>query len=106
MRFFAFIFGFYIMAVSLAPCTDMSEECDLPIAEASHAHEHDDSHHETCSPLCACSCCHSPAHLKLHTFKIKIPKPVVTTEKQYPSYDIAYISAFYGNIWQPPKISA
>ena len=59
MKFIAFIFSIYILALNFAPCVDNSEIDDNVKTEISQTngdeHQHQDS--DLCSPFCMCHCC-------------------------------------------------
>jgi len=108
MRTFYFIFGIYILAISLLPCND------IPHMEASENHQfsieqnhvHDSEHTDLCSPFCICSCCNTsvithPAYFSIENYLFS----QIFDKKSIPG-DFLYISNDYRNIWQPPKVNA
>jgi hypothetical protein len=65
-------------------------------------HQHETEH---CIPLCACACCGHIFATPLQFNKIVFVK-IYEVPQQYFSYkSISVPSDFYGNIWQPPKLS-
>jgi hypothetical protein len=65
-------------------------------------HPHDE---EACSPFCSCACCGQtiPGHVSIARYsnnKVYLPGK---THPLTPDHFIE--SDFFGNIWQPPKIS-
>ncbi len=110
MKWFTFLYALYILALSLAPCTDAYEHrrcTDHPVAaqSADHGHDHDhgDDTSDTCTPFCMCSCCHT----SMTAFTIPASDiPVIRyqePEDEVSTYQFSFSSAYYGNIWQPPK---
>jgi hypothetical protein len=89
------------------PCADTAEKC-LKSNEATTSqtgnHKESQEHNETCSPFCICACCGHQAAFNIFPASIKYIKPF-KAEKQTPVYNQNIVSAYYGNIWQPPKLS-
>ncbi len=105
MKSFWLIFSFYIIILSVLPCTD-KEECNEPNQTTISTNtEHQNHDHETehCSPFCTCSCCAAsvffPAFSKVYATK------VVFQTKQYPLYHIAFKTEVSSNIWQPARLA-
>lgn len=107
MKWFTFIYALYVLALSVAPCADAYEHrrCSgHPVAEQeAHHHDHDEDTTDSCTPFCMCSCCHTsmtaftlPGSV-LPAIAYQEPRDEVST------YRFTFSSAYYGNIWQPPK---
>ena len=107
MKFFAYIFSIYILALSVMPCSDASNDCrsKTEVAERADAHSHKNDTNDICSPFCTCTCCSVSANPKFTPFSIKIAKLVVVSKLTFPNREFSFVSNFYGNIWRPPKIS-
>ncbi|WP_409012784.1 DUF6660 family protein [Emticicia sp. TH156] len=110
MRLFAFIFCFYLLAISLMPCGDEYNVCnnERPGNELAQNqnHNHKTDHNDICGPLCACCCCSTPVNIKVAVIKIKVPRLLPASKEEFPNRSIVYVSDFFGNIWQPPKSNA
>ena len=108
MRVFAYIFSIYILALSVMPCSDVYNDCksDTALAQSSQSHNHKSDHNDVCSPFCTCTCCSVSANPQFTPFVVKVAKPLVTTKLTFPNRDFFFVSNFYGNIWQPPKVNA
>ncbi len=106
MKFFTYIFGIYILALSIMPCSDVynvsKSNAEVTISENSHEHKTD--HNDRCSPFCTCACCSIAANPKFAAFKIHIEKSIVTSKITFPRRDFSFVSNYFGSIWQPPKI--
>ena len=97
------------MVISCLPCGDM-EDCKIEenekiaIAETNHTEHQEDS--ETCSPFCICACCGTTmvSSFLFPTLISETSHQVVTEKGDNLAYHNSFISDFYGNIWQPPKI--
>jgi hypothetical protein len=110
MKFFTLVFSFYLLVVSLLPCSDARNECtdasqQFQVEQAS-AHNHQSDHNDVCSPFCTCTYCNVIAGFALQPLKAIDLKPVVKGTPQYPVHHTFFISAYFGNIWQPPRINA
>ncbi len=101
------LFSIYILILSVLPCTDV-EECNYPSqTPISITTQHQDHKHEKehCSPFCTCACCSTSFSISyLNAFQISA-KLVFNTSISYPLFNENIKSNFFGNIWQPPKIS-
>lgn len=103
MKWFLFLFGFYLLALTTIPCSDGREECiadtTATTLQAAAGHDHTSEH---CTPLCLCNCC--------NTVVAKIPlAPAVSFRAPVSAgfrtalYSDRYLSGFKTRIWQPPK---
>ncbi|WP_368407646.1 DUF6660 family protein [Chryseobacterium edaphi] len=106
MKFLVFIFTFYLMAISLVPCSDVDENSGFSETKVERLQDnHQSGHSDVCSPFCTCNCCQMtvasfkieplldfPAHIQIY-FSKKI---------LFQKNDFAY--QVYDHIWQPPKI--
>lgn len=107
MRYLAFIFSIYVLALSAWPCCGTesnlrAEHVDV-CRNASEQSNDSHGHPEACSPFFHTSTYHafviSPA--------ISNALVLITTEqgRNYPEYEDAAVSHFPGDIWQPPQWS-
>ena len=107
MKFFAFIFSFYILALSCMPCTD-KDDCKYEVQTnvskfATTNHSQHDNDTENCSPFCVCACCGQNVTTIFYPVDFAYFTPVAT--KTFPVYTASFVLEVYFNIWQPPKIS-
>ncbi|MCC6688062.1 MAG: hypothetical protein IT268_03305 [Saprospiraceae bacterium] len=107
MKIFAFLFSFYILALSVVPCTDQAgcgfqtEQTDNHSKEEGHHHDSESKDH--CTPFCVCTCCSQAFNHNFYKSAITERKEGVTHE--CPAYTSSFISEIFFQIWQPPKIS-
>ncbi len=91
------------------PCSDAHNECKKSNTSANYSeetkHNHKNDHNDFCSPFCTCSCCNTVVALNFSTFYLKKSKLVVPNSEKIAIKEFSFISNFYGNIWQPPKIN-
>lgn len=106
MKSFWLIFSFYILILSVLPCTD-KEECNEPTQttiSSNTEHQNHDHVTEHCSPFCVCACCGTNISFSpFSTFKI-IERPIFNSSIPYSLFNEYFKSNFYGNIWQPPQL--
>ncbi len=103
MKFICFIFSFYVLALTLAPCID----CDGDDKLVTSAHKHvdcKDDGDDACSPFSLCSC------VGCSGFTFSVPQLVnipvaASTESYSTTYQSQFQTSFRSKIWQPPKIS-
>lgn len=104
MKFFAFIIAFYILALSLAPCSDVRNVCndDVSKTEFSQNHGHNQNQDDNCSPFCVCTCC------SVSTIATDF-KPFTFSEfsitQEVAIHNFTFISNFFRKIWQPHKLT-
>lgn len=107
MRLIITIWTFYLMALSSLSCSDGRNKCDKSIAkiEIVQSHDHNADTDDSCSPFCYCSCCSiSLNSFVFKSFEIKSPK-FNFVGKKIIIRDYSLVSNYYGNIWQPPKLT-
>lgn len=107
------ILSVYMLALALVPCGDnagnsLSMEGLVPEQEqgayAEHDHHTDGCEDDSCSPLCACSCCSIPlSSAKAINRKQNVLFPV---QQAKPTFAPAFNpSAFQSLVWHPPAFS-
>ncbi|WP_394332461.1 DUF6660 family protein [Niabella drilacis] len=107
MKFFALLFVVYLLAVSVMPCSDGYSRCNTSGSgtEMTRSHDHPASHRDICGPFCICSCCGATANFAFQLLKADATKAPDVKARKFLPRDFFFISNYYGNIWQPPKIS-
>lgn len=106
MRWFAFIFSFYIMALVVMPCNDAAtcEQSQGNTEQTQQTHDHSDDEEDHCSPFCTCSCCGvTGIIISVPNFQIVFIEPITPT--YITPYYQNFNSAYYYSFWQPPKLS-
>lgn len=108
MKWILTIWAFYLLALSSLPCSDVSNECnDTNVSfTTAQAHEHSQDTDDQCSPFCYCNCCR--VNVASFQFASLDFKPVRTPfdVKKIVIREFNFVSNYFGNIWQPPKLSA
>ncbi|WP_394330632.1 DUF6660 family protein [Epilithonimonas tenax] len=108
MKILRLILTFYFLALSVMPCTDA---CGMNTNTTSKKNEfvrranNQTKSNDICSPFCTCSHCNTPVHLTFDVFALKVKKPIINPLLKFPVRELSFISNFYGNIWQPPKLT-
>ncbi len=105
MRFLAFLFAMYVLALSAMPCNDLHDGRSLTknTTEVITGLPHDGDHLDLCSPFCICSCCNTSIVFNFNIPSIKIPDILIENNKKSGILSSSFISSFYGKIWQPPQ---
>lgn len=100
--------GFFMFCLAFMPCADSPGMCkkEVHLIGTDDGHAHNSNEEDNCPPFCSCNCCGVSIALYFHPFKAKDPHAVVEISQEILSIYPSYIPAFYGNIWQPPKINA
>ncbi|RQO30144.1 hypothetical protein DBR32_11195 [Taibaiella sp. KBW10] len=112
MKYSTFFFALYLLVLSLVPCSDMYNECNRKVEtkaaiSIAETHDHNNDQEDICSPFCVCSCC--SIGIVSHHFTppvIRITHPFFAPAPKISVRNSFFISNFYGNIWQPPKLLA
>jgi hypothetical protein len=95
------------MVLSVIPCSDVQNECNdtKPNQEMAHNHDHQQDKDDNCSPFCICACCGTSVTV-IEFFPLSLQVPVFfPTAPKVALRNFFFVSNFYGNIWQPPKIN-
>jgi hypothetical protein len=66
---------------------------------------HDEHEKEDCGNFCTCSCCVHIVSVNFQSQVISIDKPLSESAKLSFYHNISLSSNYFGNIWQPPKMS-
>lgn len=104
MKFFVFIFSFYILALSCLPCGDR-QECNVKAEQkitASTPHQEHQHQTEACTPFCSCACC---AAASFHQPVMYAKTNGLVFQKLTFYYNDDFLSYDFHSIWQPPRIS-
>jgi hypothetical protein len=105
MKYLAFLFTIYVLALSAWPCC--GNEADLPSGHQdscvttsdNHSNAHESPH--ACSPFFHASTYHAFVAASTAT---KAPSLVVADRKStFPDYQDCALTLFPGDIWQPPQ---
>ena len=94
------------MVLSVIPCADAHaghSGHNIPGVELTQEQEHTPDH---CSPLCICNCCGTVIAMQYSMVLLEIAQFYPETIVRESVYHDSFISAFPGNIWQPPRFSA
>ncbi|WP_113663115.1 DUF6660 family protein [Pedobacter nanyangensis] len=108
MKWLLFIWAFYLLGLASLPCSDVGNQCkdDGPKMETVKAHNHEKDKDDKCAPFCYCSCCSvSLASFDFKLIEIAQPKAIFA-EKNLALHHHQLVSNYYGNIWNPPKLTA
>lgn len=100
--------AFYILVLSVLPCSDAHNSCNENKIELTKGveHNHGQDHDDVCSPFCICACCGTTITFQV----ISSPIPIVAkidfkVPQKIAIRDFSIISCYTGKIWQPPKFN-
>ncbi len=103
MKFLAFIFSIYILALNFAPCEDNSafeSNVNIEISQITDA-DHGHNALDLCSPFCQCHCCHIHAtHFKMAEFTMASENIPTNIFLHFDSFGID----INNSILQPPRV--
>ncbi|BAV07562.1 hypothetical protein [Filimonas lacunae] len=106
MKWLAFLFALYLLALSGIPCSADDGCCmgEKDISANAHCEKENDTGHNypaPCSPFFACGACHAvtlPA-----TAIMEVPYPVMASVLHLAYYTPQQLPQFTAVIWQPPR---
>jgi len=100
------IFSLYLLMLPGIACAGEDTCNDEPVnatgQTASHS-DHEDE--EDCGNFCTCSCCVHIVSVNFQSAVISNDKTLLKNEQLSFYYSISLPSNYFGNIWQPPKMS-
>lgn len=105
MKYLALLFSFYLIALTLMPCGDVSDNAvDAKTSYTIHKDTRamENCNQEVCTPFCSCSCCSVGKNFPVQTVSISVD-PVVLVS--YCFYAASAPSEQAVDVWQPPKLS-
>jgi hypothetical protein len=110
MKIFCFVFSFYILLLSLAPCGEMTAIGELQNKEISQQTQiqtdtQTDENGDDCSPFCICSCCHFSTAYQFKTFSVTNKVTVSAMFRAENLYQNPYAKEYKTSVWQPPKFN-
>jgi len=98
----------YILVLSCLPCSD-SRECNInsptTITKASGNHQDHQHEDEACSMFCSCACCGQIFVPHFQPMLIELSDTPHARKELFAYHNDRLPADFYGNIWQPPKLS-
>ncbi|AXT55093.1 hypothetical protein D1815_04725 [Aquimarina sp. AD1] len=103
MRFLTIILSFFLLAMTIAPCSDSfnaEHQDELSIIDKNHNHSDDTD--DSCASLCVCTCCGlSITYELIKPFDIEVKSTIISKDDftDQPEYNFFYLP----NIWQPPQ---
>ena len=107
------IFAFYLLALSLVPCSDggmdiveiVSSVFGIDhLSSSDHEQHSNDCGDDTCSTFCICNCCSIALDiLEALPFRLKTPPPTPNTTPSFVAHFIPNPSP--DAIWHPPRLS-
>jgi hypothetical protein len=110
MRIIAFILSIFVLSMAIMPCEDGMDDAIFENTSQSHfddqSHNHAQDKEDGCTPFCICTCCGTNIVLNFSFPPLisEINQCFLSEKVKINFYNTTFISDFYGNIWQPPKI--
>ncbi|MBL7701979.1 MAG: hypothetical protein JNM14_06990 [Ferruginibacter sp.] len=101
------IFSLYLLALPGITCAGEDNCNDEPvnITEQTAGHAEHEDEKEDCGNFCTCSCCIHIVSVNFQPAVVINNKPLLTNKQLSSYYSISLPSNYFGNIWQPPKMS-
>ncbi|MEZ5037892.1 MAG: hypothetical protein R2760_10445 [Chitinophagales bacterium] len=108
VRLIFFLLAVHIIFLSATPCSDLSTYLAKESIQKTTSNSHENhGHHDDCSPFCSCTCCTTGTIAQSNYNSKAILSDSFNSYTdliKVPSTEMNFISIFYGDIWQPPKI--
>ncbi|MFN0293520.1 DUF6660 family protein [Pedobacter helvus] len=106
MKWFVWLFSFYVLFLSCIPCTAEDDCCidEISTTQSSKNESQNEQHKPSCrcSPFFACSTCHGVIPNSVDLLFSKLTLPVSKLQFFYSERDLL---DFPLAIWQPPRLS-
>jgi len=99
------IFSLYLLVLPGLSCAQTDTCADELQSSVSQTGGDDEHEEEDCGSFCTCSCCVHIVSVNFQSPQIIIDKPFAKTKLLSFYNNISLPSNYFGNIWQPPKIS-
>lgn len=109
MRILTYIFGAYLLVLSVQPCSDSLLPRDNQghaIQKVAHIDQssQDSNNNDECPPFCVCSCCGTtPAPSIAYSLPVDFTAENALVRGDFSLYTNPYQSNRTYSIWQPPK---
>jgi hypothetical protein len=100
-----FIFSIYIFLLPGIACAGENNCKDELEHVGTKAADHEEHEKEDCGNFCTCTCCVHIVSVNFQSSVINIDKPITESTKLSFYHNISLPSNYFGNIWQPPKMS-
>ena len=106
MKVICLILSVFVMLLSTVPCCD-DDNCndEIKTEQTSDSNNnHDDTGHcsSTCSPFLTCGSC---SGFVISFFGVELQPSEILIEKNNKPFKQGWITSFYADFWQPPKMS-
>ncbi|MGB4844750.1 MAG: DUF6660 family protein [Ferruginibacter sp.] len=104
MKIFVFIFSLYLIilpGITCAAAFGCTDEIQNSITQTDN---HTDDEDEDCGSFCTCSCCMHIVTVSTAFQEMLMEKPVINPNHFFYT-NISLPSNYFGNIWQPPRMS-
>ena len=101
------IFSIYLLVLPGLACavTDTcTDESEITVTKTANNADHD-GEKDDCGSFCTCSCCIHIVSVNFQSPAIGSNKPLLKNIQLSTYYSISLPSNYFGNIWQPPKMS-
>jgi hypothetical protein len=101
------IFSIYLLVLPGIACagTDgCADEIQSAVTQTGNNTGHENEK-EDCGAFCTCSCCVHIVSVSFQSPVIIVDKPLIKSKQQSVYNNISLPSNYFGNIWQPPKMS-
>jgi hypothetical protein len=99
------IFSVYLLLLPGISCAGVDNCGDEEKTAVSKIAGHDEHEEDDCGSFCTCSCCVHIVSVNFQSLVIAINKPIAESVKHNFYHNISLPSNYFGNIWQPPKMS-
>lgn len=101
------IFSLYLLVLPGIACAGEDNCSDEPenITEKAGNHNDHEDEKDDCGSFCTCSCCIHIVSVNYQQAVVINDKPVLKNKQLSSYYSISLPSNYFGNIWQPPRMS-
>ncbi|MEZ4884459.1 MAG: DUF6660 family protein [Chitinophagales bacterium] len=103
MKYLSIILSFFLLTLSVLPCTDVYACEENNMMESHMSHDHSENEQDHCPPFCLCSCCGITFTTENLQVSCETAPPVQNQGYSF-FYSFNYVFSFISNIWHPPAL--
>jgi hypothetical protein len=103
MKWIVYIFSFYLISLTIVPCSDGLNMTHSAKNELTTTHDHNSEHSDLCTPFCSCNCCRTHVNIENASTIYEFHQSIAFLEKDFSNTEFEFTSNYSGSFWHPPQ---